>query len=96
MARAISDALTVERVDNAVLITLNETGAFVMFDNLPFAVSVAHSILRVSMFASPQRILVDGHGCVRALPDEGAELLTGPIAAEDFDGTEGGTGEPPC
>lgn len=96
MARSISHNMTVERVDDGVLCTLTDSGAFILFDNLPLAVSIAHSILRVCMFESPQRILVDGHGCVRALPDEGIETLAAPIPAEDFDAGENGTGEPPC
>lgn len=96
MARAIGRTMTVERVDTGVLCTLGDDGAFILFDNLAFAASFANAILRVCMFERPQRILIDEHGCVIALPEEGIETLAGPIAAPDFDGTEDGTGEPPC
>lgn len=85
--------MTVERVDDGVLCTL-DTGGFIFFDSITFAATIANAILRVSMFDSQQRVHVD-HLCrTSLLPAEGVELLVEPAAADDFD--EGGTGEPPC
>ena len=84
--------MTVERVDDGILCTL-DTGGLIFFGNITFAATVANAILRVSLFEGTKRIHVD-HNCqVRILPEETVEA---PAPAEDFDGTEGGTGEPPC
>ena len=89
--------MTVERVDDGVLCTL-DTGGFIYFDSVTFATTIANAILRVSMFENQRRIHVDHHGRPTILPDEYEALAqtTAPAPADDFDGSPDGTGEPPC